>query len=151
MAIQSHPSFSVIFAGEDRSIKFLDGTQATIRVRAMPVRHLGRVLQLADREAELLDFVCYLPREGGGYDAVPEGWADNLSPESHLELYEAAKRLNFSNAVAWADRQITAKQMTGELAVKVDEMMAPLIRRAAASLDSSPKPSRSPAEATTRS
>jgi hypothetical protein len=55
---------SVIFAGEDLVAELLDGSKVNVRVRAMPARHLARVMQLADKEAELLDFVCFTPSDG---------------------------------------------------------------------------------------
>ncbi|MDP2136367.1 MAG: hypothetical protein Q8J74_00800 [Candidatus Didemnitutus sp.] len=126
---------SIIFAGEDLTATLLDQSSVAVRVRAMPARHLARVLQLADKEAELLEFVCLVPSTNGegevipGWTRVPPEWADNLTDESHAQLYEAAKRQNFSRAVSWAERQIAAKRITGELARQMEEVISPLIQR----------------------
>ncbi len=152
--MSTQPSkLSIIFAGEDRCATFIAGGPAatSVRVRAMPARHLARVLQLADLEAELLDLVCFLPREGGGFDPVESGWSDNLTDASHAELYEAAKRLNFSRAATWAERQIAAKKFTGELALKAEEAITPLLKQMIGLLGSLSKPSASPAAPSTRS
>lgn len=122
---------AIIFAGEDVPATLRDGARHLVRVRSMPARHLGRVLALLDKEAELLDFVCFLPRdkEEAGFDPVPANFVDNLTPESHVALYETAKKLNFSEAVAWAERQITAKRVTGELGAKMEEVISPVMER----------------------
>jgi hypothetical protein len=141
---------SIIFSGEDLTATLLDNTSTPVRVRAMPARHLGRVLQLADKEAELLEFVCLIPStspEGeviSGWRAVPPGWADNLGDGSHATLYEAAKRLNFSRAATWAERQIAAKQFSGELALKAEEVLMPLMEQIVGSLALLSKPSAAP-------
>lgn len=126
---------TIIFAGEDFAVNLLDDTTVQVRVRAMPVRHLGRLLQLADHEAELLEFVCVtpdgtgLPEDRKNWAPPPAGWADNLSDASHAQLYEAAKRLNFSRAASWAERQIAAKQFSGELALKAEQAIMPIMEK----------------------
>ncbi len=156
---------SIIFAGEDILAELLtkDGEQVGekvhVRVRAMPARHLGRVLQLADKEAELLDFVCQIvclisadgEITGRVYQAAEPGWADNLTDKSHTALYEAAKRLNFSRAATWAERQIAAKQFTGELALKAEEALTPMLERIVGLLGSLSKPPSTAAAPSTRS
>lgn len=172
MPASAPTKLSVIFAGEDHVARFIDGGPAatTVRVRAMPARHLARVLQLADKEAELLDFVCFAPvsqpgepgtntgpsADGNGitsaaWQRVPEGWADNLTDESHAELYEAAKRLNFSRAATWAERQIAAKQFTGELALKAEEALMPMMQQIVGLLGSLSRPPSTPAAPSTKS
>lgn len=155
---------AVIFAGEvfDGSdaahpkARDLAGNLHDVRVRAMPARHLGRVLQLCTDEAALLDFVCMLPAvEGeeqaiGGWSPVPPGWSDNLDDASHVALLEAAQRLNFSRAANWGERQIAAKQFQAPLLLKADEMLSPVVEKMAALLISSLKSSGSPAAPATK-
>lgn len=153
MSTATPSKLSIIFAGDILPATLLDGTTVAVRVRAMPARHLARVLHLADKEAELLDFVCTESATPAGvFEPVEPGWADNLTDASHVELYEAAKRLNFSRAAMWAERQIAAKQFTGELAFKAEEVLAPMMERIVALMNSaglSPRPSGSPAPAAT--
>ena len=149
MPTDTIPALSIIFSGEDVSVTFLDASTAFVRVRAMPVRHLARVLQLADKEAELLDYVCFLP-DGASFNPVPSGWADNLTDDSHAKLYEAAKRLNFTRAATWATRQIAAKKFTGEMAMQAEEVLLPLMRQLAGSIALFSAPS-APATPSTRS
>lgn len=152
---------TICFAGEEVLAGFLDGSETLIRVRAMPVRHLGRVLALCTDEAKLLEFVCMEPTvapaerpEGSdfaGWQRVPESWADNLAEESHLALLEAAKRLNFTRAAAWAERQIAAKQFQGPILMQADEALMPLVEKMTRlALSSLPAPA-SPAAPSTKS
>src|SRR5690606_6446197 len=120
---------AIAFAGEEIPAKVyaeVDGTTVVIdtliRVRAMPARHLGRVLQLCLDEGALLEFVCLEPCTSespvdpalgtvfSGWQRVLPGWADNLTDESHAALLEAAQRLNFTRAASWGERQVKAKQ-----------------------------------------
>jgi hypothetical protein len=152
---------AICFAGTEILAAFLDGSETLIRVRAMPVRHLGRVLALCTDEAKLLEFVCMEPTvapadrlEGSdfaGWRTVPEGWADNLVDRSHVELLEAAKQLNFSRAAAWAERQIAAKQFQGPILMQADEALMPLVEKMTRlALSSLPAPA-SPAAPSTKS
>lgn len=163
MSTQQPSKLAVIFAGEvmpepgKPALLDVEGNPLPpIRVRAMPARHLGRVLRLADREAELLDFVCMVFTKEGEeteptWKTVPEGWADILSDESHVELYEAAKRLNFSRATKWAERQIAAKQLVADVTLKAEEVLQPLMQQIVASVASSLQPSAPRAPATPKS
>lgn len=141
---------SMIFAGENHTAKYVDGTETQVRVRAMPARHLGRVLQLAIDEPGLLEFVCLVPaaadaqpdtggvtvfaNEQAGWAPVGMSWADNLDDDSHAKLLEAAKRLNFTRAAAWGERQIEAKQFQAPLILKADKALAPMVQEMAALL-----------------
>ena len=121
MTTTTTPSkLAVIFAGEELPAIMLDGSSVQVRVRAMPARHLGKVLATCTDEAALLDLVCSVPspvddkeeRLFAGWQPVPANWADNLDDKDpgYAKLLETAKRLNFSRAAAWGERQIAAKQ-----------------------------------------
>lgn len=53
----SSSKLAVIFGGEEIQAALLDGSTLLVRVRAMPVRQLSRVLELCASESELLEFV----------------------------------------------------------------------------------------------
>ena len=148
---------AIVFAGETLLAKTLDEKEIQVRVRAMPARHLGRVLQLCTDEASLLELVCLLPatdedeNEIPGWQRVPPGWPDNLADESHVVLLEAAKRLNFTRAAQWGERQIEAKQFQAPLLLKADELLSPLVEKMARLLISSLPSSASPAAPSTKS
>ncbi|AHF94219.1 hypothetical protein OPIT5_08365 [Opitutaceae bacterium TAV5] len=140
MTIAKAKPLHLIFGGEEITARFIDGNQVTARVRAMPVRYMPAVLKLCTDETALLEFVCQVPdtddaegqnRPFPGWQPVPPGWADNLTDESHEELYEAAKRLNFTRAAKWAERQIAAKQFQTPLILRADEQLMPLVQRMA--------------------
>jgi hypothetical protein len=159
-----------IFDGRDKEhpkVRDLDGNEIIVRVRAMPARHLGRVLALCQHEALLLEFLCYVrradqadavavddkeaPPEIAGWATVPLGWADNLDDASHELLLEAGKRLNFSRAASWGQRQIEAKQFQQPLLLKTDEMLAPVVEKMVHLLVSSLQRSGLPVAPTTTS
>ncbi len=148
---------SVIFAGEEIPARTLNGAPLLVRVRAMPARHLGRVLELCLDEGALLDFVCMVPiateepSEITGWSRVPAGWADNLDDTSHVALLEAAKKLNFSRAASWGTRQIAAKQFQAPILLEADEALAPQFQKMVRLLMSSLPPSASPAAPSTKS
>lgn len=144
MTAPASPSkLAVIFAGEQITATLLDGRTLTVRVRAMPVRHLGRVLDLCTDEAALLDFVCLVPGEPAegaeiaGWARVPDGWADNLSEASHDALITAAKKLNFSRAESWGRRQLEAGKMRVALMTATNEMLQPAVDKMLRLLSSS--------------
>ncbi len=94
---------AAVVGGEETSAAFIDGNTAAVKVRAMPIRRLAEVLAVADHESALIELVT----ETDG-KPVPKEWADQLTDESHLHLLDTARRLNFSRAIAWGDRQIAA-------------------------------------------
>ncbi len=155
---------AMIFAGEifdGRAVDHprvidLDGVAHDVRVRAMPARHLGQVLGACTDESALLELVCTVALEtdkGGVLDWLPvdAGFVDNLTDESHALLLEAAKRLNFSRAASWGQRQIEAKQFQAPLLLKADEMLSPVVEKMAHLLISSLRQSESAAKPSTKS
>lgn len=135
---------AVIFAGEEITAIMLDGSTQRVRVRAMPARHLSRVLDLCTDEAGLVEFVCLVPADSpdaaaevAGWARVPAGWADNLADTSHEELHAAAKRLNFSRAESWARRQLEAGKLRVALMTASDEMLKPAVDKMLSLLTSS--------------
>lgn len=155
---------AMIFAGEmfdghdtaHPKIRDLDGTEHDVRVRAMPARHLGRVLHACTDEAALLEIVCLVAiRDDKGelvdWLAADAAFIDNLDDAAHVALVEAAKRLNFSRAANWGHRQIEAKQFQAPLLLKADEMLSPIVERMAGLLISSLRSAESPARPATRS
>ena len=158
---------AIVFAGEEiRALIRTDKGDRSIvvRVRSMPVRHLGTVLALCTEEAALLDFVCQCQtldenEHATGWEPVPAGWADNLHDESHEILLEAAKRLNFTRAAAWGNRQLAATEMQADHLRAAEKVLAPVMKRLVAPmleamiplLVSSRAPSASPADPTKKS
>ena len=149
---------AIIFAGEDfTDIELLDGSKVAVRVRSMPARHLPQIVQFSDEEVLLIEFVCLIPVTDQdeqivpGWQRVPHGWADNLTDESHIKIYEAAKRLNFSRAAAWAQRQIAAKKFGAELSTAAAKALRPMLENIMGLPEFSPKSSGSPAAPTEKS
>lgn len=151
----------IAFKGEEITATFLDASTTLIRVRAMPARHLGQVMAACTDEAKLLELCCMEPTPAGeedapdaplrGWRAVAPGWADNLADASHVELLEAAQRLNFGRAAAWAERQIAAKQFQAPILMKADEALLPIVEKLTRlALSSLPAPA-SPAAPSTSS
>ncbi|QYM80292.1 hypothetical protein K0B96_06665 [Horticoccus luteus] len=134
---------AMVFAGEifdgatsdHPLIRNTAGETFAVRVRAMPARHLGRILQLCIDEAATVEFVTQIavvdPSTGvlAEWSAASADWVDTLDDASHVLLYEAAKRLNFIRAAAWAERQIAAKQFQGPLLMKANQALSPLMEQ----------------------
>lgn len=158
---------SVIFAGE-----IFDGSDAAhplavdladktheVRVRAMPARHLQRVVNAIADEHALLSICCQLAKRDPEKPAhlvewieAGEAWVENLSDESHLLLVEAAKRQNFSRAAKWGQRQIEAKTFQAPLLQGMaNDVLRPLVKEMALLLASSLVPAASPGGSPTKS
>jgi hypothetical protein len=156
---------SMIFAGEifDGSdekhpkIRDLEGNLHTVRVRAMPGRHIGKVLAVCTDEAALIELVSTVAikddKTGEVIDWVPVDatFVDNVDDASHLLLVEAAQRQNFSRASTWGRRQIEAKKFQAPLLLQADEMLSPVVEKMAHLLISSLRSSESQAKPSTKS
>ncbi len=135
----STPSTTLLFAGESLSVTLIDKTTETVRVRAMPARHLMELLDLFDvgREAELLQKCVQRATGGNGWQPIDEAFVDNLEDESHLALVEKAKALNFQRAVSYGERQIANGQALQEMKKRIAGAMMTPIREELTSLMSS--------------
>jgi hypothetical protein len=133
------PSSTLLFAGESLGVTLIDGTSVSVRVRALPARHLNGYLDLRDvgREADLLAAVVQRPGDAAaevqpgsgfaGWQPVDGAFIDSLSDESHAALVQLADKLNFSRAVCQAERQIATGLNLIPLKKRIAEtMMAPL-------------------------
>lgn len=141
------PSSTLLFAGETLGVTLLDGSTLSVRVRALPARHLNGYLDLRDvgREADLLATVVQISEDLGqktensspssvapssvfpGWSPVDAAFVDNLSDESHAALIALADKLNFSRAVSQAERQIATGTSLLPLKNRIAAaMMAPL-------------------------
>ena len=164
------PRLSIVFAGEifdghdagHPLIRDNAGRAFFVRVRAMPARHLGRILQICLDEAALLEFVCQaapVPDPGAEpaalipppWEPVSPDWIDGLDDASHLLLVDAAQRLNFTRAAHWGERQIAARNFQAPLLLKVDESMSPVVAKMVGLILSSLKSSGSLPEPSTTS
>lgn len=157
----------ILFAGESAQATLLDGSRLDVWVRALPQMHMGEVVRAAEHQHHLVELCCYLRTEDlpqehtrentqcphidppAGYGAVPAGWAQNLEDESFDRIYELARRLNFSRAVTWGERQIAAKKAIAPLQRATIEQVAPLVEAVVASVlerfsSSTPKSPQSP-------
>lgn len=108
---------SALFLGKELAATFIDGAVHRVRVREVPYSRMHELFTLLTQEGPLIEFctqVCTTPAEAPPgapltWEAVPAGWADNLSDASHLELVEAARAQNAFRARSWADRQVAAR------------------------------------------
>lgn len=143
---------SIIFAGEVFPlVRDLSGQVLQVRVRALPVRHLGKVLEACADEARLLELTCQRETPDLEWQPVDAAFVDNLADESHVVLVEAAKRLNFSRAASWGHRQIEAKEFQVPLLLKADQALSPVVEKMAHLLISSLRSSSSPDAPVTKS
>lgn len=105
-----------------------------VRVREMPVRHHLELLELfhTGREADLLQRCCEVARDdaagaGTTWEKVDAAWVDSLSDASHVALLAAAEELNFSRAIATAQRAIArGQQLAPVLETMAKQMLEPM-------------------------
>ncbi len=144
------PSSTLLFAGETIGVARLDGTTLSVRVRALPARHLNGYLDLRDvgREAELLATVVQQPgapetaAEFAGWKPVDAAFVDSLADDSHAALLALSDKLNFSRAVCQAERQIAMgasllplkKQIAGTMMAPLEQALHSLISSATTQL-----------------
>jgi hypothetical protein len=143
----------VLFAGAEIPVTLIDGSCATVFVRALPLRHLHHVIAAYEHKHTFVELCTYTKEQATqhpptrfaeiscpvGYSPVPEGWSDNLHDESIDALFKKAEELNFSRAVTWARGQIAAKktitplyeETTAQLSPLVEQIVAPLLGKLA--------------------
>ncbi|GHC02143.1 hypothetical protein [Cerasicoccus arenae] len=88
---------AALFGGAEIAIEHNDGTQARVKVRALPLRLIPRYLelQLADAEQALAELFL-------GWEADQ---ADCLTDESILAVLLEGERINFPRAGAYVERK----------------------------------------------
>lgn len=137
-----HPlsATTLLFRGETCTVDFVDRSQQDVRIWILPVRQLLDILDLfaLGKEVQLIiRCVQVLEAAPDAFLTVDESWVDNLSDESHAHLVERIKQLNFSRAIATAERQIAAGQALLPIHRQIAETMMRPIRAEMASLISS--------------
>lgn len=141
-----------LFAGRELSITRRDCSTQRVRVREMPARHHLELLQLfnASREADLIQRCCEAgeEREAGlmRWVEVDGAWVDALSDESHAVLVATCDELNFTRAIATAQRAIArgeklapiletmAKQILAPMRAELDSWMSSLTSQLSAAV-----------------
>lgn len=93
-------SMDTLTGGRDAVATFIDGTTETVRLKQLPVRSLQKYLETIDDEAARLELVA----------GKPTGWADKLTPESHVQLLAAAEGLNSETFFAWLRRRVERQE-----------------------------------------
>jgi hypothetical protein len=157
--------FQILFGGQGATVRFLNGKEERVFVRSLPERPLlTHFLAVMEFGAPTIELCTYTKagtgaapsglfpdvRSPDGYWPVPEGWADNLSDESHAELYELAKQLNFGRAERLAQGRLSAKKQMAPLSTQLSAEIQPLVLNVLESLlakssTSTPKSPSSPA------
>lgn len=157
---------TILFAGQTAMAKFIDGSTVSVFVRALPQRTLlGDFLNVMEFGHATVQLCTYTKAGEGvaptgdypdvsvptGYWPVPSNWADNLTDDSQIDLYELAKKVNFNRAAKLAEGQIAAKKQIGPLNQKVMMQILPLVENALNGLlkkSSASAPSAPPSAAT---
>lgn len=82
-------------------VMFNDGTTDLVIVRFLPQRMLRGVIDLCDKESQLIEYVC----------DKPENWTDNLSDGSFVALLEKSRELNQRRALEHGRRVLENLQV----------------------------------------
>lgn len=126
---------AALFGGEEIIVKKEDGTDIKVKVGLVPVRHLGTFIDLYDKPAELVDFITHI--EGKPVEA---GWADCLTDIAVEQIYAKAKELNFSRAVDFGKKEVTAgKEIRMPIATLMMELQSSVLAQALSSLEAAKK------------
>lgn len=80
--------------GVGLQVNFLDGSNAEIRVRKIPIRHLDRLATALGREAKEVE--VYIDRD--------EAFVSSLCEESFEAIIEKGRELNFTSCEKWLKR-----------------------------------------------
>lgn len=108
---------TVIAGGAELLVRRIDGGEETVRVRQLPLRLLPAYGDAVQDENKLAELVC----------DRPEGWAETLTPDSLLDVVEAADELNRGPFFRWAERRL-----------RTNRGLAPLMRNLPASARPAP-------------
>jgi len=85
---------TTLFGFTEVSVKLLDGTSHTVRVRQLPVRQMHAFLQAQDNEAQMIELACQLD----------SATVDLLAPESHELLIAKIEEVNADFFSRWVAR-----------------------------------------------
>ncbi len=93
---------------EEAVAKFLDGETENVSIRQLSIREVesNSFIYTIASEALFLELVC----------SKPEGWADGLTEESHVELLEKAYEIN---RPIWLRRQMRGNSLKEALRSQV--------------------------------
>lgn len=95
--------------------RFTTGTNELVSIRQLPVRKFVEYAKLLDDEPGRIEFVT----------GKESGWADNLTPESHVELLAACDAANSTNFFAWLGRRVHLAGQLGGAAPEGKEAAKP--------------------------
>ena len=77
-----------------------DGSTEEVTVLALPVRRYEDLFKVIDNEPVKIELCT----------GRPEGWADGLTPSSHVELLEVVEEMNSSDFFAWLRRRVKRQE-----------------------------------------
>jgi len=86
---------ATLFGKEDITVTCRDGRTETVSIKQIPIREVGKFLELLDDEPSLVEFLC----------GKEKGWADGLSIESYEEVAERGTALNYPTCAGFLARR----------------------------------------------
>jgi hypothetical protein len=107
---------AIINGGENLQITKFGGAVETVKVKLLKVSQFEDYLKRADNEARLAELMC----------DKPEGWGDELIPDSLLDVVEKGQDLNFTAVFRWADRRATKNEEMMPIVKKIKPLVAQL-------------------------
>jgi len=124
---------AILFAFKETKASLYVGEGAIlaipVRVIALPARRFEKLLEIHDKQAEVIDFCTLIPADGK-WTPVEPGWADQLTDESHVLLYDLAGAINFHRAATYYQRRLAAGNDLKNLKKAVAETMVQPILKA---------------------
>jgi len=82
--MSDHDQMTALLGGERFAAALKDGTIEQVTIRELPIRDLQRALMSMGDDAKLVELYC----------DKPNGWSDQLTLQSALEILTAGHRIN---------------------------------------------------------
>lgn len=94
---------------------FVNGATEEVQIRHLPVRKFVDYAKILDDEPARIELAT----------GNEPGWADNLTPASHVELLAACDAANSTNFFAWLERRVHLAGQLGGAAPGGKEAVKP--------------------------
>lgn len=108
-----------LLGGTDVTVRMLDGTSETVRVRQLPLSLMPKYLDALSAVDQEVRLICLAT----GKD---DAWVDQVHPEDTVNLLEECERINLDFFASWLHRRTQRlKQLTGVMPGAIDPSALP--------------------------
>jgi len=90
-----------LVGSSELTVEFRDGRTQTVTVRQLPIKLYQQYLASMDDECAMVELLC----------SYPKGWADTLTPASHVAVVEEGTRINRDFFEPWVQRRLERQKL----------------------------------------